>query len=161
MKFICVVLLGISAIQPSAATVRLVNTTKYGGYKPYTDEELITEVLQKTPYSSDHNHNEDNAFLTKVFRKYSELGLDGEGEFAGKRAFNKWTASLAAKDILREWKGVTGEEAEAYIESDNYKKIFNDFDYAGNGTIDQKDAYVWARRMVGEEFYGVVSSEEQ
>ena len=124
-----------------------------------TDDALIREVLQHTPYSDDHNHKGDNAFLTKVFRKYSELGVDGQGEFAGKRAFNKWTASLVAKDILREWKGITGEEAENYIDSDSYKKIFNDFDYQGNGTIDQKDAYIWARKMVGEDFEGLVSSE--
>ena len=64
-----------------------------------------------------------------------------------------------AKDILREWKGITGPEAEAYLESDQFKKIFNDFDYQGNGTIDQKDAYIWARKMAGEEFEGIVSSE--
>ena len=110
-------LLTLCATSSTISTHKL-EAKKYSDYKPMTDDALIKEVLQHTAFSDDHNHKGDNAFLTKVFRKWSELGLDGQGEFAGKRAFNKWTASWVAKDILKEWKGITGEEAEKYIDSD-------------------------------------------
>ena len=75
MKILTTLLLTLLLPAPSTS-VRL-SSTKYSDYKPLTDDQLIREVLQHTPYSDDHNHKGDNAFLTKVFRKYSELGLDG------------------------------------------------------------------------------------
>ena len=38
--------------------------------------EMVDEMLEHTPLSRDHNKHVDQAFLTKVFRKYSQLGND-------------------------------------------------------------------------------------
>ena len=54
-----------------------------------------------------HNHKTDNAFLTRVFKKWTQLGVDGEGDINGKRVLTAWTAKWAAKDILGAWMGYT------------------------------------------------------
>ena len=119
----------------------------------------MDQLLGATAFSSDHNKRGDNQFLTKVFRKYSELGADEAGDVNGKRVLTPWTAKYVAKDILSEWKGVSGEEANSFVESDKFKKLFKEFDYKNVGSIDQRDAYFWARKLVGEQYEGVVSSE--
>ena len=64
-----------------------------------------------------------------MFRKYSELGADDAGEVNGKRVLTPWTAKYVAKDILKEWKGITGDEANTFVESDKFKALFKEFDY--------------------------------
>ena len=119
----------------------------------------MNELLGGTVFSDNHNHPKDNQFLTEVFAKYSELGKDANGEVNGKRIFTPWTVKYVAKDILREWKGLKGEELEDFVEGDTFKKIFNEFDYQNAGVLDQRDAYVWARKLVGEDYEGIPSSE--
>ena len=128
-------------------------------YKSPTDQELMNELLGNTVFSGDHNHVKDNQFLTEEFAKYSELGTDSTGAVNGKRVFTPWTAKYLAKDILREWKGLKGEELEDYVEGETFKKIFKEFDYQNAGVLDQRDAYVWARKLVGEDYEGIPSSE--
>ena len=53
---------------------------------------------------------------------------------------------------------MNGEDLDNYLESDTFNKIFKEFDYMNNGTIDQKDAYFWAYKMAGEDFEGIVSA---
>ena len=86
--------------------------------KDKSDEQLMDEILKDTPFSGNHNHKKDNAFLTEVFRKYSELAKDEKDEVNGKRVLTPWTAKYAAKDILREWKGLKGDELDNYVESE-------------------------------------------
>ena len=64
-----------------------------------------------------------------------------------------------AKDILREWQGTNKKDLDAFVESEEFDKIFKEFDYMENGTIDQRDAYFWARKLVGETYEGQISSE--
>ena len=141
------------------ATVAAVNKRSVDEYKSPTDGEIMDQLFSKTVFSSDHNKKTDNQFLTKVFRKYSELGADSEGDVNGKRVLTPWTAKYAAKDILKEWKGMSHEDATEFVESEDFQKIFKEFDYQGVGTIDQRDAYFWARKLVGEQYEGPISSE--
>ena len=97
--------------------------------------------------------------MTEVFHKYSELAKDSSDEVNGKRVLTPWTAKYAAKDILREWKGLKGDELNDYVESEQYGKIFKEFDYQNAGVLDQRDAYFWARKLVGEDYEGPISSE--
>ena len=53
-----------------------------------------------------------------MFRKYSELAKDSTDEMNGKRVLTPWTAKYAAKDILKEWKGVKGDEATEFVEGE-------------------------------------------
>ena len=104
--------------------------------KEKSTEELMNEILGGTVFSRDHNLPEDRAFLTGVFHKYSMLGNDASDEINGKRVLTEFNSKWAARDILREWKGLNGEDLDNFIDSDNYSKIFKEFDYANNNTID-------------------------
>ena len=128
-------------------------------YVSPSNGEMMDQLLGGTVFSSDHNKRADNQFLTKVFRQYSELGADDTGDVNGKRVITPWTSTYVAKAILKEWKGIEGEEATSFVESDKFKAMFKEFDYQNVGTIDQRDAYFWARKLVGETYEGVISSE--
>ena len=128
-------------------------------FEPKPLDELMDDMLDHTPLSDNHSKHKDQAFLTGVFRKYAVLGNDAEGEMNGKRVLNEFNAKWAAREILTEWKGLAGGELDTFINSDKFNKIFKEFDYNNSGTIDQKDAYFWARKMVGEDYVGQVTSE--
>ena len=119
----------------------------------------MNEILGGTVFGRDHNLPEDRAFLTSTFRKYSLLGEGADAEINGKRVLTPYNSKWAARDILKEWKGLKGEELDNFIESDKYNTIFKEFDYQNNGTIDQRDAYFWASKLVGETYEGLVSSD--
>ena len=51
----------------------------------------------------------DDQYLTKVFRKWDQLGLDAKGEPNGKRVLTKDNAERAAVDIAAKWKGLNHE----------------------------------------------------
>ena len=90
-------------------------------YVSPTDEELMDEILGNTVFSRDHNKFSDNSFLAAVFDKWSQAGTDKDGNPNGKRVLDSWTAQWAAKDILREWKGMKDEraaDADNYVQSD-------------------------------------------
>ena len=69
---------------------------------------MIDEVLGGTVFGRTHNTKEDRAFLTETFRKYSTLGESSDGALNGKRVLTEFNAKWAARQIVREWKGVKG-----------------------------------------------------
>jgi len=71
-----------------------------------------------------------------------------------------FNAKWAAREIISNWKGVKGADLDNFIDSSKFTDIFKEFDYNNNGTIDQKEAYFWARKLVGEEYYGQDTMEE-
>ena len=119
----------------------------------------MNELLGKTPLSDNHNTRGDRSFLTNVFKKYTELGQDGQESLNGKRVLTLWNSKWAAREILNGWKGMHGQELDDFIDSSNFENIFKEFDYNKSGTIDQRDAYFWAYKLVGEDYEGVISSE--
>ena len=68
----------------------------------------MNKLLEATPFSGNHNHKKDQQFLTKVFRKYTTLGTDANGDPNAKRVLTMFNAKWAAREIVRDWKGVTG-----------------------------------------------------
>ena len=97
--------------------------------EPNSITSMMDEILGNTVFSRDHNLPKDRAFLTSVLRKYSVLGNDSNDDINGKRVLTDFNGKWAARDILREWKGLNGEDLDNFIESDNFKKIFKEFDY--------------------------------
>ena len=65
-----------------------------------------------------------------------------------------YNAKWAAREIITEWKGVSGSDLDTFIDSAKFAEIFKEYDYNNSGTIDQKDAYFWARKLVGEDYEG-------
>ena len=57
------------------------------------------------------------------------LGEDSKGEINGKRVMSLFTARFAARELLKEWKGMNGAELDEFIDSDEFNKIFKEFDY--------------------------------
>ena len=55
---------------------------------------------------------------------------------------------------------MSSNEAIDFVESDKFHGIFKQYDYNANGTIDQRDAYFWARTLVGETYQGPLSTGE-
>ena len=49
----------------------------------------------------------DDQYLTKVFHKWDQNGLDAKGEPNGKRVLTKDNAERAAVDIAKKWKGLS------------------------------------------------------
>ena len=115
--------------------------------------------MSNTIFNREHNRQRDRAFLTQLFRKWTVLGEDADGQINAKRVLTLFNARFCAKEILRQWRGLSGEALDAVVESDQFEKTFKEFDYQNNGTIDQKDAYFWASKVAGEQYEGVVSSE--
>ena len=63
------------------------------------------------------------------------LGEDKEGNANGKRVLTNYNAKWAARDILREWKGLSGADLDNYIDSEQFDKIFKEFDYDHSGSL--------------------------
>ena len=110
----------------------------------------MNALLEKTPFSRSHNRKEDQNYLTNLFRNYTTLGADAEGDANGKRVITEFNAKFAARRILQDWKGLSSNEALDFVDGEKFHGIFSTFDYNKNGTIDQRDAYFWARSLVGE-----------
>ena len=96
----------------------------------------INTLLDKTPFSRSHNKKEDQNYLTQLFRSYTTLGADSEGDANGKRVITEFNAKFAARKILADWKGLSSNEALDFVEGDKFHSIFAPFDYNKNGTID-------------------------
>ena len=120
----------------------------------------MNSLLAETVFSRDHNRKSDQAYLTELFRQYVTLGADAEGQANGKRVLTEFNASFAARKILKDWKGLSSNDALNFVEGEEFHKIFKTFDYNANGTIDQRDAYFWARSLVGETYEGPLSTGE-
>ena len=90
---------------------------------------MIDEILGGTVFGRNHNKKEDRAFLTDVFSKYSTLGESSDGMLNGKRVLTEYNAKWAARDIIKSWKGVKGQELDDFIDSDKFHSLFKQFDY--------------------------------
>ena len=77
-----------------------------------------------------HNTKDDDAYMTKVFGRYSTLGLDAAGEANGRRALTKFNAMMAAREIVSDWKGLHGAELDAYLD-DKFDSAWHQFDALG------------------------------
>ena len=97
--------------------------------------------------------------MTHLFRNYTVLGADAQGDANGKRVLTEFNAKFAGRKILQDWKGMSSNEALDFVEGDKFHGIFSTFDYNKNG-IDQRDAYFWARSLVGETYEGPISTGE-
>ena len=120
----------------------------------------MNALLDKTVFSRNHTRKADQDYLTHLFRSYTTLGADGDGDANGKRVLTEFNAKFAARKILKDWKGLSSNEALDFVEGDKFHGIFAPFDYNKNGTIDQRDAYFWARSLVGETYEGPISTGE-
>ena len=120
----------------------------------------MNALLDKTPFSRSHNKKEDQDYLTRTFRAYTTLGADAEGDANGKRVLTEFNAKFAGRKILADWKGLSSNDALDFVEGDKFHSIFATFDYNKNGTLDQRDAYFWARSLVGETYEGPISTGE-
>ena len=91
-----------------------------------------------------HISGEDDQYLTKVFRQYSQLGEDKAGDANGKRVLTKFNAERAAREVCKKWKGMTSEEAIKYVD-DKLDGTWHNFDTNGANFIDVRDAFFWMR----------------
>ena len=46
-----------------------------------------------------------------------------------------YNAKWAARDILREWKGLSGADLDNYIDSEKFDKIFKEFDFDNSQSL--------------------------
>ena len=88
--------------------------------------------------------------MTKVFAKWSTLGVDSAGDTNAKRVLNKDNAERAAKEIVMTWKGLDRDAAEKFVE-DKIGSAWHNIDASGSDTIDVRNAYTLVRQMVGED----------
>ena len=92
---------------------------KYGDqYKPIPLNEMLDDFMSNTIFNRDHNTARDRAFLTQLFRKYTVLGEDAQGEINAKRVLTLFNARFCARELLREWRGLSGEALDAVVDSD-------------------------------------------
>merc|ERR1712032_1336904 len=96
----------------------------------------MNALLDKTVFSRSHNKREDQDYLTRLFRNYTTLGADAEGDANGKRVITEFNAKFCGRKILQDWKGLSSNEALDFVEGDKFHGIFSTFDYNKNGTID-------------------------
>ena len=96
------------------------------------------------------NNAADNEYMTKVFAKWSTLGVDGAGDTNAHRVLTKDNMERAAKEIVMTWKGLDRDAAEKFVE-DKIGSAWHNIDASGSDFIDQKNAYTLVRQMVGED----------
>ena len=87
----------------------------------------------------------DDQYLTKVFHKWDQLGLDSDGQPNGKRVLTKDNAERAAREVASKWKGLKGQEAIDFVES-RFGGAWHDF--GADKFIDVRDAYYFMRQLV-------------
>ena len=86
-------------------------------------------MMSNTIFNRDHNTSSDRAFLTSLFSKYTVLGEDQAGSVNAKRVLTAFTAKFCARELLKEWRGLSGEALDAVVDSDQFDKTFKEFDY--------------------------------
>merc|ERR1712032_1098744 len=80
----------------------------------------------------------NDQYLTKVFHKWDQNGLDADGVPNGKRVLTKDNAERAAREVAGKWKGLKGMEAVDWVES-RFGAAWHDF--GAGDFIDVRDAY--------------------
>ena len=100
---------------------------------------------------ANRNTKNDDAFLTKVFAKYSTHDpTDGDDEH-GDRFLTKDNAMWAAREVVGRWKNLSGAELDAAIGA-NFDKAWHNYDTANKDKISVKTAQYWIRQVAGEEW---------
>ena len=95
--------------------------------------------------------SEDDNYLTKVFSKFDTLGVDAAGEANGRRVLSKFNGENAAREILKKWKGLQGEELDKYIK-ENFDASWSLYEVDKNGFMDLRNAYYWIRHLAKTEY---------
>ena len=90
------------------------------------------------------NSKGDDAYMAKVFEKYSTLGLDSEGDLNGRRSLSYQNAKWAARDVVQSWKGVSTEEAEAIVDQ-KFDAAWHSVEAGNQERIDVRAAYPLVR----------------
>ena len=88
--------------------------------------------------------------MTKVFAKWSTLGVDAAGDTNAKRVLTRDNAERAAKEIAMTWKGMDRAAAETFSE-DKIGTAWHNIDATDPEFIDQRNAYTLIRQMFGED----------
>ena len=99
-----------------------------------------------------HNTAADDAYMTKVFQKFSVLGEDADGELNGRRVLTKFNALNAAREIIGKWKNMSGKELDAFIDP-RFESAWHQIDASKGDYLDVRNAYFWIRELAGEEYY--------
>ena len=87
----------------------------------------------------------DDQYLTKVFHKWDQAGIDANGEANGKRVLIKDNAERAAREVAAKWHGLKGKELEDWVEGRFDASWAN---FGADKWIDVRDAYYWIRQLV-------------
>eukprot|EP00356_Strombidium_inclinatum_P002263 CAMPEP_0170481446 /NCGR_PEP_ID=MMETSP0208-20121228/1888_1 /TAXON_ID=197538 /ORGANISM="Strombidium inclinatum, Strain S3" /LENGTH=104 /DNA_ID=CAMNT_0010754149 /DNA_START=75 /DNA_END=385 /DNA_ORIENTATION=+ len=95
-----------------------------------------------------HNTSPDDAYLTKVFAKYSTLGEDANGEPNGRRVLTKFNAHMAAREIIGKWQNLSGADLDAYVDP-KFDAAWHSIDAVNKNTLDVRNAYYWVRQLAG------------
>ena len=97
------------------------------------------------------NTKNDDAFLTKVFEKYSTHDPhDGDDEH-GDRFLTKDNARWAAREVVGRWKNLSGDALDKAIDA-NFDSAWHNYDTQDKGKISVKTAQYWIRQVAGEEW---------
>ena len=96
------------------------------------------------------NDKADNEYMTKVFGKWSTLGVDATGDTNAKRVLTRDNAERAAKEIAMTWKGLDRDAAEKFA-SDKIGSAWHNIDASDPPFVDQRNAYALIRQMFGED----------
>ena len=99
-----------------------------------------------------HNTKSDDAYMAKVFDKFTSLGVDSEGNETGARILTKFNAKNAAREIIGRWKNVNGTELDQILD-EKFEKEWKNIDYEKTGMMDLKGAYYFVRTLAGEEYF--------
>ena len=95
-----------------------------------------------------HLTGPDDKYLTQVFHKWDQNGLDADGVPNGKRVLTKDNAERAAREVAGKWRGLHGMEAVDWVES----KMGGAWHaFGASDHIDVRDAYFWIRQLVDPE----------
>ena len=87
------------------------------------------------------NTRNDDAYLTKVFEKYStKAGEDGESD----RYISRDNAKFVAREVLGRWTGKTGAELDAAVDA-RFDSSWHNIDTENKDKISVKNAQYWVR----------------
>ena len=107
-----------------------------------------SQAVQLEAIKDQHQTGPDDKFLTSVFHKFDQLGLDANGEANGKRVLTKDNAERAAREVAAKWKGLQGQELVDWVEG-RFGGSWHNF--GAGDFIDVRDAYFWVRQLVDTE----------
>ena len=105
---------------------------------------LATSTQAVQLQSEKHKSGVDDHYLTKVFHKWDQLGLDSAGADNGKRVLTKDNAERAAMEVAHKWLGLSGKELEDFVEG-RFGASWHNF--GAGDFIDVRDAYYWIRQL--------------